>query len=88
MASTAKQPEDPKASSCGTDDAKAGGTSAAASCSAAEGMELVEATREESNTSSAVIELAAMWFNFAAPPRTPITRKIDYTRYSFRKILS
>ncbi|XP_012263790.2 transmembrane protein KIAA1109 homolog isoform X5 [Athalia rosae] len=32
------------------------------------------------NTSSCVIELKTVWFNFAAPPRTPITRKIDYTR--------
>ncbi|XP_046477858.1 bridge-like lipid transfer protein family member 1 isoform X1 [Neodiprion pinetum] len=32
------------------------------------------------NTSSCIIELKTVWFNFAAPPRTPITRKIDYTR--------
>lgn len=32
------------------------------------------------NTVSGVIELKTVWFNFAAPPRTPITRKIDYTR--------
>ncbi|XP_033221657.1 transmembrane protein KIAA1109-like [Belonocnema kinseyi] len=32
------------------------------------------------NTVSCVIELRTVWFNFAAPPRTPITRKIDYTR--------
>lgn len=32
------------------------------------------------NTVSCVIELKTVWFNFAAPPRTPITRKIDYTR--------
>ena len=32
------------------------------------------------NTVSCIIELKTMWFNFAAPPRTPITRKIDYTR--------
>ncbi|XP_052121267.1 transmembrane protein KIAA1109 isoform X3 [Frankliniella occidentalis] len=32
------------------------------------------------NTSSCVIELHKVWFNFAAPPRTPITRKIDFTR--------
>lgn len=25
-------------------------------------------------------ELGAVWFNFAAPPKTPNTRKIDYTR--------
>lgn len=29
---------------------------------------------------SCVIEFKVMWYNFAAPPQTPITRKIDYTR--------
>lgn len=32
------------------------------------------------NVSSCIIELKVVWFNFAAPPRAPITRKIDYTR--------
>lgn len=32
------------------------------------------------NTVSCIIELKTVWFNFAAPPRTPITRKIDFTR--------
>lgn len=32
------------------------------------------------NTSSCVIEFKTVWFNFAAPPRAPITRKIDFTR--------
>lgn len=27
-----------------------------------------------------MIELKIVWFNFAAPPRAPITRKIDFTR--------
>jgi len=40
----------------------------------------LEKTVEEGNTASAVIQLATVWFNFAAPPPTPITRKIDYTR--------
>ncbi|XP_051858980.1 transmembrane protein KIAA1109 homolog isoform X2 [Drosophila albomicans] len=31
-------------------------------------------------TSSCVIELKSVWFNFAAPPCVPITRKIDLTR--------
>ncbi|XP_053696625.1 bridge-like lipid transfer protein family member 1 [Sabethes cyaneus] len=31
-------------------------------------------------TSSCVIDFKTVWFNFAAPPRTPITRKIDYSR--------
>ncbi len=29
---------------------------------------------------SCVIQFNTMWYNFAAPPQTPITRKIDYTR--------
>lgn len=32
------------------------------------------------NSSSCVAEVSAIWFNFAAPPRTPNTRKIDFTR--------
>lgn len=31
-------------------------------------------------TSSCVIDLKSVWFNFAAPPCVPITRKIDLTR--------
>ncbi|XP_046402633.1 transmembrane protein KIAA1109 isoform X3 [Ischnura elegans] len=33
-----------------------------------------------SNASSCVMEFRTVWFNFAAPPRAPITRKLDYTR--------
>lgn len=45
------------------------------------GKEMVAATSaKDRNVSSCVIELKVVWFNFAAPPRTPITRKIDYTR--------
>lgn len=40
----------------------------------------VVAKQISGNTVSCVIELRTVWFNFAAPPRTPITRKIDYTR--------
>lgn len=36
--------------------------------------------KDNGNISSGVIELKTVWFNFAAPPRAPITRKIDYTR--------
>ncbi|XP_017025561.1 bridge-like lipid transfer protein family member 1 isoform X1 [Drosophila kikkawai] len=36
--------------------------------------------KETDKTSSCVIELKAVWFNFAAPPCVPITRKIDLTR--------
>jgi len=34
-----------------------------------------------SGSVSCVIQFDTMWYNFAAPPQTPITRKIDYTRY-------
>ncbi|XP_031358006.1 transmembrane protein KIAA1109 isoform X3 [Photinus pyralis] len=36
--------------------------------------------RDSANVSSSFIEFKTVWFNFAAPPRAPITRKIDYTR--------
>nr|XP_042899305.1 transmembrane protein KIAA1109 isoform X2 [Parasteatoda tepidariorum] len=32
------------------------------------------------DASSFITELKTVWFNFAAPPRTPNTRKIDFTR--------
>uniref|UniRef100_A0A182M138 Fragile site-associated protein C-terminal domain-containing protein n=1 Tax=Anopheles culicifacies TaxID=139723 RepID=A0A182M138_9DIPT len=37
-------------------------------------------SNDNGKTSSCVIDFKTVWFNFAAPPRTPITRKIDYTR--------
>lgn len=40
----------------------------------------VSHVKDTGNVSSCVIELKVVWFNFAAPPRAPITRKIDYTR--------
>lgn len=42
----------------------------------------VAATASNNNgrASSCVIDLKTVWFNFAAPPSVPITRKIDYTR--------
>ncbi|CAG4981925.1 unnamed protein product [Parnassius apollo] len=36
--------------------------------------------KDNGNRSSCAIDLKVVWFNFAAPPRTPITKKIDYTR--------
>lgn len=45
-----------------------------------ESKEIAVATKDNGNVSSCVIELKVVWFNFAAPPRAPITRKIDYTR--------
>lgn len=41
---------------------------------------LVSLSNNNGRTSSCVIDLKAVWFNFAAPPSVPITRKIDYTR--------
>ncbi|XP_055381705.1 bridge-like lipid transfer protein family member 1 isoform X2 [Condylostylus longicornis] len=35
---------------------------------------------QNDKTSSCIIELKSIWFNFAAPPCVPITRKIDFTR--------
>ncbi|RXG59111.1 hypothetical protein Avbf_01112 [Armadillidium vulgare] len=35
---------------------------------------------DKRDISSFIIELSTVWFNFAAPPHTPITRKIDFTR--------
>lgn len=40
----------------------------------------VSHVKDTGNVSSCVIELKVVWFNFAAPPRAPITRKIDFTR--------
>lgn len=40
----------------------------------------VAANNNNGRTSSCVIDLKSVWFNFAAPPSVPITRKIDYTR--------
>ncbi|CAG9772767.1 unnamed protein product [Ceutorhynchus assimilis] len=39
-----------------------------------------DTSKDSDNVSSCIIELKVVWFNFAAPPRAPITRKIDYTR--------
>lgn len=46
----------------------------------AEDTAAISHTKDTGNVSSCVIELKVVWFNFAAPPRAPITRKIDYTR--------
>lgn len=42
--------------------------------------EQFDGKKETDKTSSCVIELKSVWFNFAAPPCVPITRKIDLTR--------
>ncbi|XP_058456070.1 bridge-like lipid transfer protein family member 1 isoform X4 [Malaya genurostris] len=41
---------------------------------------VVPLKNDNGKTSSCVIDFKTVWFNFAAPPRTPITRKIDYSR--------
>lgn len=43
---------------------------------------VVSISNNNGRTSSCVIDFKTVWFNFAAPPRAPITRKIDFTRYS------
>lgn len=37
-------------------------------------------------SASCVIRFKVMWYNFAAPPQTPITRKIDYTRVDWNLV--
>lgn len=39
-----------------------------------------EQTNDNGKVSSCIIDLKTTWFNFAAPPRAPITKKIDYSR--------
>ena len=46
----------------------------------AQNPEQFDGKKETDKTSSCVIELKSVWFNFAAPPCVPITRKIDLTR--------
>lgn len=41
---------------------------------------VVSISNNNGRTSSCVIDFKMVWFNFAAPPRAPITRKIDFTR--------
>lgn len=41
---------------------------------------VIAVSNNNGRTSSCVIDLKTVWFNFAAPPSVPITRKIDYTR--------
>lgn len=41
---------------------------------------VVAVSNNNGRASSCVIDLKTVWFNFAAPPSVPITRKIDYTR--------
>ena len=41
---------------------------------------IVSISNNNGRTSSCVIDFKTVWFNFAAPPRAPITRKIDFTR--------
>lgn len=45
-----------------------------------ESKAVVAVSNNNGRASSCVIDLKTVWFNFAAPPSVPITRKIDYTR--------
>ena len=45
-----------------------------------EGNESSNAGGGKHSTASGSVELRTSWFNFAAPPKTPISRKIDFTR--------
>ncbi|XP_055681343.1 bridge-like lipid transfer protein family member 1 isoform X2 [Lutzomyia longipalpis] len=57
------------------------GSGAKAQPAAGGGSTAVVAKKNDNGkTSSCIIDLKTVWFNFAAPPRVPITRKIDYTR--------
>lgn len=58
--------------------ASAGPSSAAPSAN--NKNEVAAIANNNGRTSSCVIDLKSVWFNFAAPPSVPITRKIDYTR--------
>ena len=35
---------------------------------------------EKQETTNCVAQVGGVWFGFAAPPKTPITKKIEYTR--------
>lgn len=61
---------------------KVTGTKSSKSGEESKEKEKGEATnsKDTGNVSSCMIELKVVWFNFAAPPRAPITRKIDFTR--------
>ncbi|CAL4080533.1 unnamed protein product, partial [Meganyctiphanes norvegica] len=41
---------------------------------------IVQTKGEKKDITSFMVELRTVWFNFAAPPHSPITKKIDYTR--------
>lgn len=41
---------------------------------------VIAVSNNNGRASSCVIDFKTVWFNFAAPPSVPITRKIDYTR--------
>lgn len=45
-----------------------------------ESKAVVSVSNNNGRASSCVIDFKTVWFNFAAPPSVPITRKIDYTR--------
>lgn len=72
-------PQTPQPSTATTGDDKdkpAAGTATAPASTAV----VASSANNNGRTSSCVIDFKTVWFNFAAPPRAPITRKIDFTR--------
>ncbi|XP_054723573.1 bridge-like lipid transfer protein family member 1, partial [Uloborus diversus] len=65
-------------------DAKASFPSCVSECGSCSSTDKSKSHAELQNlkgdAASFIIELKTVWFNFAAPPRTPNTRKIDFTR--------
>lgn len=55
-------------------------TSAAGPSATSQPVQSKENSTDNGKISSCVIDLKTTWFNFAAPPRAPITKKIDYSR--------
>ncbi|XP_069163724.1 bridge-like lipid transfer protein family member 1 isoform X17 [Procambarus clarkii] len=43
-------------------------------------LPVIQMKSDKRDITSFMVELRTVWFNFAAPPHTPITKKIDYTR--------
>ncbi|XP_042203884.1 transmembrane protein KIAA1109 homolog isoform X4 [Homarus americanus] len=43
-------------------------------------LPIMQMKSDKRDITSFMVELRTVWFNFAAPPHTPITKKIDYTR--------
>lgn len=75
-----KDPSQPTTSAAVAATAAAASTSNTNTNHEKENKSLVEVPNNNGRASSCVIDLKTVWFNFAAPPSVPITRKIIYTR--------